>query len=355
MELRARARVRDVIRRRAHLVGARLGDGRPGVISPLEAPLLLGLHLDDPVGIEREQLARGTALRSLGVLVSTLIAWLIAPSRRRPALARPYVVSAAIDNLTADEAIAALVAPPTTARARVVHFAHPHALNLAVRDAELRAHLARADLVLGDGVGLRLGAALLGARMRANLNGTDLLPALCRAAAASALPLVLIGGAPGVAATAAARLREDTPGLDIPVVAHGFLDDAHRVATIAAVAALPRVLVLVGMGSPLQERFAWQHLAALRGATVVTVGGLFDFYSGRVARAPLAWRRIGLEWLYRLAQEPRRLARRYLVGNPLFMLRVLVQRARRRSHAATPPGQLPHAETPRPELRQRTR
>jgi N-acetylglucosaminyldiphosphoundecaprenol N-acetyl-beta-D-mannosaminyltransferase len=80
------------------------------------------------------------------------------------------------------------------------------------------------------------------------------------------------------------------------------------------------------MGSPIQERFAWEHLAHIPTATVITVGGLFDFFSGRVPRAPLAWRELGLEWLFRLVQEPRRLAKRYLVGNPLFLLLALKQR-----------------------------
>ncbi len=82
----------------------------------------------------------------------------------------------------------------------------------------------------------------------------------------------------------------------------------------------------VGMGSPRQEAWAEEHLSGVAGLTVLTVGGLFDFFSGRMPRAPLAVRELGLEWAYRLAQEPRRLASRYLVGNPLFVSRVVRQR-----------------------------
>ena len=85
-------------------------------------------------------------------------------------------------------------------------------------------------------------------------------------------------------------------------------------------------LVLVGMGSPRQELWAWKYLSNHPDLIVVTVGGLFDFISGVVPRATVIWRELGLEWLYRLTREPRRLARRYLLGNPLFLARAVRQR-----------------------------
>jgi len=118
-------------------------------------------------------------------------------------------------------------------------------------------------------------------------------------------------------------------GLIIGAVEHGFADESSRARFLSKLSAIGGV-VLVGMGTPIQERWAWEHLASITGITVLTVGGLFDFYSGRIPRAPMALREVGLEWTWRLWQEPTRLARRYLVGNPVFLSRALAQRARGR-------------------------
>jgi len=115
----------------------------------------------------------------------------------------------------------------------------------------------------------------------------------------------------------------------VAAVHHGFLDDDSSAHLAASIRALGRCLVMVGMGIPRQERWAWRWLRELPEATVLTVGGLFDFFSGDVQRAPVAWRELGLEWLWRLRSEPRRLAARYLLGNPLFLTLTLTQRLRR--------------------------
>jgi N-acetylglucosaminyldiphosphoundecaprenol N-acetyl-beta-D-mannosaminyltransferase len=137
---------------------------------------------------------------------------------------------------------------------------------------------------------------------------------------------VLIGARDEVVQECARRSRESHPGLAIPVVSHGYLDETASLELASSVAELDNPIVLVGMGSPIQEKWAKRYLTALRGGTVLTVGGLFDFYSGTIPRAPTAWRELGLEWLYRLCQEPRRMASRYLVGNPLFLLMIMWQR-----------------------------
>jgi N-acetylglucosaminyldiphosphoundecaprenol N-acetyl-beta-D-mannosaminyltransferase len=126
-------------------------------------------------------------------------------------------------------------------------------------------------------------------------------------------------------------MQQEIAGLEVPVVSPGFFasDDAAR-SIVDRVRGLGRSLVLVGMGSPRQEQWSWKFLRDVGGATVLTVGGLFDFYSGRVPRAPLLLRELGLEWTFRLAQEPRRLAKRYLIGNPLFLALALEQRFRGR-------------------------
>ncbi len=347
LHLLPRASLLDVARGRASLVGSRLRPDAPrGFVSPIEARVQLGLAHEAVAAIhanETELLARRTVASDLRACAAAVVAAVVSPPAHAPAPTRPRLVSARVDNVTADEAIEAILSPQgrsasrpaghathahhashasharSAGRARMVHFVHPHALNLATLDRGLRDQLGAADLVLPDGVGLRVAARILGVRLRHNVNGTDLLPRLCRAAAAAGTPLALIGAAPGVAERCATNLRAMTPGLEIPLVSDGFLDAPRIDAVRAALRKVGRAIVLVGMGTPRQETFAWRHLADLGGVTAVTVGGLFDFFSGDVRRAPSAVRELGLEWVYRIAQEPRRLFARYALGNPAFL------------------------------------
>lgn len=328
-ELLPRAKLRDVARGRAPLVGSRIAPGaRRGWVSPVEARVLMGIPYGDLAEEERRYVegADRTPGRDAGVLARALFARLLAPRGGARPVDRPWIVSASVDNLEIEQALDAVLLKPTGGRARTVCFVHPHSLNLAAFDAELAERLAEANVVLPDGVGVRIAASLLGVAMRHNLNGTDLLPLLCTAAAAEGVPLALVGAAEGVAERCADNLRGDHPGLRVALVSHGYVDGEASRRIARELEAVGRCIVLVGMGSPLQERWAHEHLRPLPEATVVTVGGLFDFFSGDVARAPVIWRELGLEWLWRLRQEPRRLAKRYLLGNPLFLSLALSQR-----------------------------
>ena len=325
-DLLPRASLMALLHGEASLIGARLdASARRGLFSPVEARLLLGIPYGDLLQEEARYLAQRSVMGDVGLITRALFAKLLSLGGARRIEPRPWIVSAYIDNLSIAEALDAITAPPKAAGARMIHFVHPHALNLAVKDTALSAALRAADLVLPDGIGVRLAAALLGVSLTHNINGTDLLPLLCQRAIASGTPLALIGGAPGVALECAKRLKATHPGLKFALISHGFLtaEESRRIA--ARLRSYPGVIALVGMGSPLQESWARRYLSELSGA-VLTVGGLFDFFSGRVPRAPMAWRELGLEWVYRLLQEPRRMARRYLLGNPLFLLRAFHQK-----------------------------
>jgi N-acetylglucosaminyldiphosphoundecaprenol N-acetyl-beta-D-mannosaminyltransferase len=320
IQLLSRARLADILRGRSSFVGTRLNPhGRRGWVSPVEARIHLGIPYGDLLREEAKYLENRNALKDAGVLLRACISSALSLNGRTHSANRPKIVSARVDTMTIDGAVNAIISPPPRDRARIVHIVHPHALNLARFDKHLAGLFDKADLVLPDGIGLRLAAAILGISLRHNLNGTDLLPLLCVAARDARIPLVLIGGAPGVAEECAARLRQDTPGLSIPYVSHGYLNPEEATRVRACVRQVGRCIVLVGMGTPIQETWTWAHLASLEHATVITVGGLFDFFSGRIPRAPVAWRELGLEWLWRLKMEPRRLAKRYLLGNPLFV------------------------------------
>jgi N-acetylglucosaminyldiphosphoundecaprenol N-acetyl-beta-D-mannosaminyltransferase len=319
-----------VVRGRARLVGTRVdADGIRGWVSPVEARLSLGLLYDDPLAAENRYLERATVVSDLGVLLRAAVARPLASRTGGCAERRPWIVSAAVDNVTVDEALEAIFTPPSGPHARIVTFVHPHALNLAVRDRALSERLAQADMTLPDGVGIRIAGRMLGIDIRHNLNGTDLRPRLLDRAAALGVPIALVGGSADIVADSAERLAAEHTGLEVALASHGYLSDAMSRDVASRIRSVGRCLVLVGMGTPRQEAWVWTYLRNIPQVTAVTVGGLFDFVSGRIPRAPVVWRELGLEWLYRLSHEPRRLGRRYLVGNPVFLARVARQRLRR--------------------------
>jgi N-acetylglucosaminyldiphosphoundecaprenol N-acetyl-beta-D-mannosaminyltransferase len=209
-------------------------------------------------------------------------------------------------------------------------YANVHTLNIAYRDAAYRAQLRAATAVYCDGAGVTLGARLLGRRLPGRMTGADWIDPLAAACAREGLSLFLLGSIPGVAERAAARLAARHPALRLAGTHHGYLADPDAsAAAVAAVNAARPDILLVGMGAPLQERWVAQYRAQLAVPLVWSVGALFDFLAGTLARGPRWMLDHGLEWLARFAVEPRRLWRRYLIGNPLFLLRILRQRLTR--------------------------
>lgn len=214
---------------------------------------------------------------------------------------------------------------------RRIAFVNAHCVNVAAGDAEYRAALRGADLILPDGSGVAIAARLHGLKMTANLNGTDLFPHICREAAERGLSIYFLGGRPGVADGAAEAAERLAPGLRVAGARHGYFDEADTDELIAEINASGADILLVAMGVPSQDVWLARHAESLDATLTFGVGGLFDFFSGRIRRAPRAVRRIGCEWAWRLAMEPRRLARRYVAGNAAFLARAAASAAFRLS------------------------
>ena len=213
-----------------------------------------------------------------------------------------------------------------------VHLAYvnAHTLNLASRDRAYRAVLRRATLVLRDGVGVGLAGRIQGQPFPANLNGSDFNPRLLALAAEHAWPTYFLGGRPGVARKAAESMATRIPGLRVAGVRDGFFAEGETFRVVSEIRASGAVVLMVALGNPRQEAWLDRHLSATGVRLGVGVGGFFDFAAERVPRAPLWMQQAGLEWSFRLWQEPRRLWRRYVLGNPEFLARVLHAEARRR-------------------------
>lgn len=201
----------------------------------------------------------------------------------------------------------------------VLAFVNAHAMNCAALDGQFFEDLRRADTLLRDGIGMAILLGLLNQRPGLNLNGTDLIPHLIGAFAGQ--PIALFGTQePWLTAAKTAVERRLAPGSACLAV-HGFLPASHYVAL--ADAHRPRLIVLA-MGMPRQEQVAQALRAALLEPCLIVCGGaILDFLAGRALRAPAVLRQFGVEWAWRLACEPRRLFRRYVVGNPVFVARAL--------------------------------
>jgi N-acetylglucosaminyldiphosphoundecaprenol N-acetyl-beta-D-mannosaminyltransferase len=141
------------------------------------------------------------------------------------------------------------------------------------------------------------------------------------------VPVALLGARPGVARACAERIMRMYPGLRVVWTEHGYLTPEQELARLADLNASGARILFVAKGVPVQECWIADHADRLAAPVVLGVGALFDFYSGAVRRAPRLVRDLRSEWLYRLMLEPRRLSRRYLLGNPAFIARTLLWRS----------------------------
>jgi alpha-1,3-mannosyltransferase len=206
----------------------------------------------------------------------------------------------------------------------VIAFANANCLNVAHRDPRLRAALQEA-VVLNDGVGIDLASTILfGAQFPDNLNGTDFTPYYLQHTRHS-LRLFLVGGQRGVAEQAAQVLVRRYPRHEIVGCRDGYFARSEDGLVAHTIRTSEADVVLVAMGNPDQELWLRSNFAATGCRLGFAVGALFDFIAGEVQRAPVWVRSARFEWIYRLAQEPRRLWRRYVLGNPIFMLRIIGQ------------------------------
>ena len=207
-----------------------------------------------------------------------------------------------------------------------VAFINAHCLNLAYKDAAYKQVLKECPIVFADGIGAKIGAAMLGYKVEENVNGTDMFPLLAQ----KPYRIYLFGGSPAVAKAALEKARAIGGKAEFVGSTDGFFQEKSEEELFAELADLKPDIVLVAMGVPKQEMWINANLSRLPACTAIGVGGLLDFVSERIPRAPLWMRKLNLEWCFRLYCEPARLFKRYIIGNPLFITRVFLSRSWRR-------------------------
>ena len=208
--------------------------------------------------------------------------------------------------------------------------ANVHGINLARQLPWLSEFYHRADLVYVDGAGVVLGARLLGYHIPPRQTMADLgWPAVAHLAE-KGHSLYLLGNPRGVAAQAAKKLKAATPGVRILGTHHGFFQKTgpENDAVIAQINRLRPDVLMVGLGMPLEQRWIWDNYARVDARVFWTVGAAFQYWAGVIPRCPRWMAEHGWEWLFRLLLEPRRMAKRYLWGNVVFLIKVLKDRRR---------------------------
>jgi beta-1,4-glucosyltransferase len=202
-----------------------------------------------------------------------------------------------------------------------------HTLYIASKYPILKRTIAGPDtLLLFEGIGLELSGFLSHGKWWPSVNGTDLVPKVLARSRQRPLRLALVGGRPGVAEAAAKSLTEGLDQVVVVATSDGFADRTDEQSLLADLARAKPDLVLVGLGTPLQELKATAWTSALEGPLFWAVGGLFDYHAGRTVRAPVWIRHSRLEWAWRLLTEPLRLWDRYFF-EALWLLRTLLRQA----------------------------
>jgi len=236
---------------------------------------------------------------------------------------RTDVLGVGFDSLTMDEAVDRALEEIEQRGGNYMVTPNPEIVWLCKKDEALRRIVDEAALVLPDGVGITLGAKILGRPLKTRLPGIDVIACLLAEMARRDQSVFLYGAKPGIAERAEEKLKAKYPGLRIVGTADGYSDDVPVIENIQVAAP---DLLLVCLGAPRQEKWMATHMGQVNAGLMAGLGGALDVFSGEVERAPEIWRKLGLEWLHRLLREPRRIGR--MIRLPLFLFAVIWQRVR---------------------------
>lgn len=231
---------------------------------------------------------------------------------------RISILNGRFDPLTLDGTVEAIMELMRQGRRGWVCTVNVAILMMMRADPRLQEFIDRAAIVVADGQPLVWLAPLLDRRLPERVTGVDLVDVLCERACRQGVGVYLLGATDEVVGRVAERLLDGHPGLCL-AFGNGYFSEAEAIDRVDAIRATNASILLVGMGVPRQERFIEEHWDRLGVSVALGVGGSFDVLAGLRHRAPPWVQRIGMEWLYRLIQEPRRLMRRYLVTNTEFL------------------------------------
>jgi N-acetylglucosaminyldiphosphoundecaprenol N-acetyl-beta-D-mannosaminyltransferase len=222
---------------------------------------------------------------------------------------------------------------------RTILYVNAHCLNTAARDSQYHAILNRADLVYSDGISVVWSARWLDGRRLHKMTGADWIYDFAAWAQAAGrhepegIRIYILAGKPGIAHDASHNLRRMFPDINIVGAYDGFFQEKSQAAVLQDIAQSKPHVLFVGMGTPLQEKWIAEHRDQIAAPVCWAVGALFDYVAGIEPRVPAWMNALALEWLFRMLIDPAGKWRRYLIGNPLFVLRILRQKLGSTTHS----------------------
>ncbi|WP_370088962.1 WecB/TagA/CpsF family glycosyltransferase [Ekhidna sp.] len=213
-----------------------------------------------------------------------------------------------------------------TSRKEIFSNVNIHGMNIAAKNKEFKKFLADAYINFCDGDGVRLGGKILNKHIPEKITYNRWMWELAEESSLKGYSWFMVGSSNHVIEVAATKLKRKYPNLKIAGYHHGYLDDSTTEVLIREIERCQPNILIVGMGMPIQEKWLTDNLAKLSFNVALTGGAVFEYISGASKMTPNIYYKLKLEWFYRFLKEPKRLFRRYFIGNPLFVLRVLKQR-----------------------------
>lgn len=206
-------------------------------------------------------------------------------------------------------------------------FINSHCYNVSRKNIEYRNAVNKSSLILNDGIGMKIGMKLFNINEKENMNGTDFIPEIIRLATTLNKRIYLLGCKPGVVDDVEKNLRRKFLGCNIVGKHHGYFNEEEEMNIIEEINSKKVDLLIVGMGVPIQELWLDKNKHLFKTVRIGVAGGaILDFLSERISRAPKIVRTLNLEWMYRLFLEPKRLWKRYLIGNVQFLYYMIIEK-----------------------------
>lgn len=298
----------------------------PGIISPFQVKKMSGIAHQDENQLAIDFANNATRARRVQIFLIWLFQSFFSTKTRHLHSPRNFkLLGVTLTNITMKDAVDRIINSvdriPTLGGATKFAFVNADCVNKYHEDSVYKQTLNQFDTVFADGIGVRIAARWQNIAIKENVNGTDMLPFLCKKLSAKNKSIYLLGASETVVSKVAAKLNNEYPQLTVAGFKHGFIDQTKPQEILNDINQSGADLLLVAMGAPRQELWIADNTDQLKLNAVMGVGGLFDFYSGQVSRAPIWLRELSLEWVWRLGVQPIDKAKRYLFGNPLFLFR----------------------------------
>ena len=315
----------------------------PGIVTPYKAKQAAGIAHVSEREIAVEFVKNDSRLKRVGLLVVWGLQWLVGVDKLKLLTSDQFTLfGVKISNVTMQQAVEQIMSKiakyteqgdEQKVESATFAFVNADCVNQYYRNDGYRHILNNFSSVFADGVGVKIAAQISELALRENVNGTDMFPLLCEQLNKTNKRVFLLGAKKEVIDKVANKLAKEYPNIVIADYVDGYSYKDEQLALRQRINRAKANILFVAMGAPRQEFWMEANRFCLDVPAIIGVGGLFDFYSETVSRAPEWLRELSLEWVWRLAVQPLDKGKRYLVGNPLFLARVLLnRRAQRQQH-----------------------